>query len=141
MFETFEEFVAACPFDNALDARRYCEQNPQYDSFGLHKNGVSRYGLRPAGTSIQMPVQPGSLPQGTAPKAPSARNGAPDETREVRNGVKQPRAGSAGEAAWRCHDDAEGDRERAKVLAAERGLNVGNVNTEYRLWAKFNGRT
>lgn len=61
LFATFEEFVAACPFTTATEAREYVAKNTQYDCFGLRKDGVERYGVRPHGTSQQMPVAPGSI--------------------------------------------------------------------------------
>lgn len=61
-FATFADFVAATPFTDPIDARKYCTENPQYSYFGLRKDNVSRYGLRPAGSSQSNPVAPGSIP-------------------------------------------------------------------------------
>jgi hypothetical protein len=75
LFHSFAEFEAATPFDTLAAAKAYVAENPQYDYFGLRRDSVTRYGLRPAGTSVQMPVAPGSIngPQKTASLAVAKR--------------------------------------------------------------------
>lgn len=154
---TVEQFEQLCPysFDEAMKLKREATKNGRrlFCVEYTHSRVGARYLLRDGKITnytdlerelcpevVNRLVQPTERARPDVVVTPKARTTKPDDEREVRNGVKRPRDGSAGEAAWQCHDDANGDRALAKQLGEQRGLNVGNVNTEYRLWAKFHGR-
>ncbi|UPT53314.1 transcriptional activator FtrA domain-containing protein [Synechococcus phage Ssp-JY38] len=111
--------------------------------------------------NLMQPEQAYQLPEGwVAPwsgERPNARRSrtAPPAERMQResnaapanasNEIKRPRESSAGGKAWALCDELYEKHGRtptpveAGELAAQRGLNPGNVKTEMSRWRKFNG--
>ncbi|WP_454756889.1 hypothetical protein [Cupriavidus campinensis] len=106
----------------------------------VHKNGDEvRFGWK----AMQAPVGPAQVAASTAAASatrsrPVAAPAAPQ--REVRNGVKRPRAGGLCAQVWEWLDAHPGATiKAAKAAAPEHGWNENNVSCEFYTWRRFNG--